>query len=249
LNNNFKLIMDWNALRPEDESKLSNKPMIIIRKKQASDVRFESPPSLPPYLFQLITWLVQAMEMVSGMTEALRGGRAGSTSGLQLEGMQLAAQTVIRLQVRRIEDFLERLWGKAIPLIFQYYTGDRTKTILGPGEEWQVYNFQRYAFLSGINKPEDVFRDFGLKVTPGSSLASNKLQKTVMAGNLFHMGLVPGIDVLRQAEWSNPEDTIDKAKKEALEMAALRGPQGLTGLAGGSRRTNQAFPAGGIPSV
>jgi hypothetical protein len=250
-NNNFKLVMDWNALEPADEARLSNKPMLIVRKRVGSDVRFESPPPLPAYLFTLINWLVQAIEMLTGMTDVLRGGAGGATSGLQLEGMQLAAQTLIRLQARQIEDFLQRLWAKAIPLIFQYYTSDRVKTILGPGELWSSFVFQRYAFVSGMNDPREAFKDFVLKVVPGSSLSTTKLQKTMLAMNLHRAGLIPGIDVLKQAEWGpDPEASVAAAKAEMVERGLVgsgAGGTGLSTLVGGGRRASQAFPAAGIP--
>ena len=251
-NNNFKLVMDSNALNPEDEARLSNKPMLILRKRPGSDVRFESPPPLPAYLFQLLSWLVSAMELVSGMTDVMRGGTGGSTSGLQLEGMQLAAQTVIRLQARRVEDFLQRLWSKGIPLVFQHYTSNRVKTILGPGDEWEVFTFQRYAFVSGMNDPRESFRDFGLKIVPGSSLATTRLQKVSIAMNLYNAGLIPGLEVLKQAEWGpDPEQSIDEARQElAARASGLGAPTtGLQAAIGGrqGRRANQAFPAGAIP--
>jgi hypothetical protein len=54
-------------------------------------------------------------------------------------------------------------------------------------------------------------------VLPGSSLASTLVQRAVMALNLFNAGLLPGAEVLRAAEWPDPEGTY----KQALEQRAL----------------------------
>lgn len=246
LMNNFKVIMDQNALEPDEVDKLTNRPAILLRKRQGTELRFESPPALPAYLFQLVEFLVRAIEMVSGLSEVTRGQKPGGVqSGIALEGLQLAAQTVIRLQTRRIESWIKRLWDKTIPLCFQVYTHDRVKTIVGPGQELDTFLFELAAFHLGIANPREAFRDFVLHVQPGSSLAATKVQKVVLSGNLFKMGLIPGVEVLRSAEWPDPEGTLAKAKEEhgqaAQARAALRGPQGL----GRGRRALQSFPAGG----
>lgn len=247
LNNNFKAIMDFNALDSDQMAKLSNKPMITLLKRPGSDVRFEGPPSLPAYLFQIITFLVQSMEMVSGLGEVMKGGASGVTSGLAIESLQIQAQTIIRLQARNLEGFLSRLWNKGIAGIFQYYNVDRVLSLVGPSDEIESYTFRRFAFLHGIQDPRKAFEDFGLRVNPGSSLAATKVQRAVLAGNLFRMGLLPGIEVLKSVEYSDPEGMIEQAREEqaGMEQAAAqqKGIQALTG--GRGQRTSQAFPAVG----
>ena len=245
LMNNFKVIMDQNALEPDEADKLTNRPAIVLRKRQGSELRFESPPALPGYLFQLVEFLVRSIELVSGLGEVTRGGRPGGvTSGLAIEGMQLAAQTIVRLQARRLESWITRLWDKAISLVFQIYDADRVKSIVGPGGELDTFVFEHAALHLGIADPRKAFRDFVLNVQPGSSLAATKVQKAVLAGNLYKMGLIPGEQVLRAAEWPDAAGAIEKAKEEhgqAAQAGALRGPQGL----GRVRRALQSFPAGG----
>ena len=62
LMNNLKVVANMNALDPDQWDALTNRPAIILRKRPNTQLAFESPPSLPPYLFTLMTFLVQSME-------------------------------------------------------------------------------------------------------------------------------------------------------------------------------------------
>jgi hypothetical protein len=249
-----------NALDPDQWDSLSNRPAIILRKRPNTQLAFESPPSLPPYLFTLMQFLVQSMDLISGMNDAAKGSGSPSQSGVAVESLQIAAQTVIRLQARRLEAFLERLFQKAIALIYQYYTGERTLKIYGPGMEVMTHIFDRAVLTFGLEGAtiEDAFRDFTMTIRPGSSLNATRVQKGVMAGNLYTMGLVPGVDVLKAVEWQNPDETIVEARKDLIaktqvQMAAQamgggQQPQGsLQRSASGqsASRTPASFPAGG----
>lgn len=258
LMNNLKVVADMNALDPDQWDALSNRPAIILRKRPNTQLQFESPPSLPPYLFTLVQFLVQAMDLISGLNESTKGSGSPSQSGVAVESLQIAAQTTIRFQARRLEGFLERLFQKAIACIYQFYTGERVLRIYGPGMELQTYLFDRAVLTFGLDGAEiqEAFRDYAMTVRPGSSLNATRVQKGVLAGNLFSMGLVPGVDVLKSVEWNNPEDTIQEARKDQIErtqvaMAAQAmggGAQPQGGLQRAARgqsasRTPASFPA------
>ena len=171
--------------------------------------------------------------------------------------LQTASQTVIRFQARRIEAFLTRLFTKSIALIFQFYTENRVRQIVGPGGDLITFLFDRGALVMGIRHIEVAFRDFLLGVHPMSSLNATRVQKAVLMGNLYGMGLVGGIDVLEAAEIANPQETLAKAKAEQAEAATVQamaqglgagGPPGgggnLNRVAGrGAARAGGSFPA------
>lgn len=178
----------------------------------------------------------------TGTWLARRNGRTYITSN---------SQTLIRFQARRLEAFITRLWSKVIPMIFQYYTSARVMRVVGAGEKLHTFLFDRAALFAGLVKPDDVFKDFVLHITPGSSLAVAKIQKSVLMMNLFRAQLIPGVDVLRAAEIKDPEETYKKAQAEhALNAPAASGqganPGALGRALGGGRRQLQSYPAGGV---
>jgi hypothetical protein len=162
--------------------------------------------------------------------------------------LQIAAQTTIRLQARRIESFLQRLFQKSISMFYQYYTGDRALRIYGPGQALQVFQFDRARLTMGLDRAsiQEAFRDFYLHIQPGSSLNATRIQRAVMAGNLYQLQLLPGIDVLKASEWPNPEQTLQEARADLLERtqvmtaAAAMGSMG----AGGNGSLNSAARGG-----
>ena len=126
--------------------------------------------------------------------------------------------------------------------------------------ELQTYIFDRAVLTFGLSgsEIEEAFRDFTMSIRPGSSLNATRVQRGVMAGNLFTMGLVPGVQVLEAVEWKNPEQTIQEARQDQIErtqvaaMAAAMGgaPQPQGGLQRSARgqsaaRTPASFPAAG----
>jgi hypothetical protein len=251
--NNFIVKGDHNALDADGWNELSNRPALMLRTRPNTRLDILPPPSLPPYLFNLMEFLVKAIEMVGGLSEVTRGVGNASQSGISVESLQTAAQTVIRFQARRIEAFLTRLFTKSIALIFQYYTEDRMRQIIGVNGDLATFVFDRAALVMGLNDADiqTAFRDFVLSIRPTSSLNATRVQKAVLAGNLYGMGLVTGEDVLSAAEWTNPKETIEKAKAEQFEKAQMQalGNAGAIGaninrVAGkGAARNPVSFPA------
>lgn len=261
LMNNFKVVGDMHALDPDQWDSLSNRPAVILRKRPGTQLEFQGPPSLPPYLFTLVQFLVQSLDLISGMNDAAKGSGSPSQSGVAVESLQIAAQTTIRLQTRRLEAWLERLFQKAIALIYQYFTGERVLKIFGPGMELVTHIFDRAVLTFGLSgaQIEEAFRDYALSIRPGSSLNATRVQRGVLAGNLYTMGLVPGVDVLKAVEWQRPAETIQEARRDQVERtqvmaaaAAMGGgppPQGnLNRSARGqsASRTPASFPAAAV---
>ena len=253
--NNFVIQGDHNALDAEQWNELTNRPAIILRTRPNTRLTFQSPPSLPAYLFTLMEFLVKSIDMVGGMSEVSRGTASPSQSGITVESLQMAAQTVIRLQARRLEAFLTRLFTKCIPMIFQFYTSDRVKQIIGEDGMITTFAFDRSALVLGLQgkEIETAFRDFTLSVRPGSSLNATRIQKSVLAANLYGMGLITGESLLTAVEWPDPKGSFEKAQAEQAkkQMTAAAGAQGVGGAlsrtAGGARRL-QTYPAGPMGS-
>jgi hypothetical protein len=248
LTNNIKVVGDSNALDAEQWDRLTNRPALILRKRQGTTIDFQAPPALPGYLFQLIQFLIKAIEMVSGLGEVTRGTASPAQSGIAIESLAVASQTLIRYQARRLEAFLIRLWSKAIPLVFQHYSSKRVLRLVGPGNKIETYLWDRAALFSGLVTPDDLFTDFVLHIAPNSSLAVAKVQKATLAMQLHRAGLLPGVAVLRAADWPDAESVYEQAQAESAQHQAPTGRGGARAL-GGRQRVPAGFPAGGPVAV
>ena len=240
------VVGDFNALTEKQWQQIDDRPNVQVRKKPGSDFRREPAPALPGSTFATLNFLVQAVGELSGLTEAAKGGRMPSgTSGLAVEAMQLAAQSLIRLQAREFEGFLMRIGQKMISRIFQFYTTNRILTIFGPDQRLVSFEFIRDHLMRALGgrKAEDAWRDFKFKITPGSSLSMTRVQEGIMAANLFNMGLMPGAEVLKRMGIVNPEEMIQRAREERMMGQA---PQAVPIRQGrGGRQGPASFPAAG----
>jgi hypothetical protein len=245
LTNNIMVVGDSNALDAEQWDRLTNRPALILRKRQGTEIDLVPPPALPAYLFQLLEFLVKAMDLISGMGEVTRGAASPSQSGVALESLAIASQTLIRLQARRMEAFITRLWTKAIPLVFQHYGVKRVLRIVGSGEKIAPYVWDRAALFGGIIDPDSLFQDFALHIQAGTSLAVARIQKATLAIQLHRSGLLPGVEVLKAADWPDPEATFERAQNEmAVNSMAAAGGGGRS--LNGGQRMPASFPAGAL---
>lgn len=102
---NMQWVIDKNAGIPKGE--LTNRPGLIIRKNPGSEVRRDSPPSMPMYVQQMIETLKGDIEVVSGIHDVTRGQTpSGVQSASAIIALQEAAQTRMKLKGTLYENAL-----------------------------------------------------------------------------------------------------------------------------------------------
>ena len=121
---NAQWIIDKNAGIPKGE--LTNRPGLIIRKNPGSEVRRDSPPSMPMYVSEMINTLKNDIEVVSGVHDVTRGQTpSGIQSASAIQALQEAAQTRIRLKVTLHENTLGLLGTEWLERIKQFWKFNR----------------------------------------------------------------------------------------------------------------------------
>lgn len=242
MNNNI-WIGDRDALEKTEWKDLNDAPGLIVKVRPGRTLRRESAPALPGSTFQMIQWLTQTMNTLTGLEDVTQGRRpVGLVSSNAIEALNLAAQTLIRYQARKFENFLERVGKRMIARIFQYYSSDRLMHMLGQDGAWKEYAFERQRMIAGLNvdgRPFDVFRDLDLlsfRVTPGSSMAISRLQKAQLSLSLAERNYIPASDVLRALEWDDPVGTVQQARAEAAMGMNQTGESSSGGGGNGNSR-------------
>ena len=121
---NMQWIIDKNAGIPKGE--LTNRPGLIIRKNPGSDVRRDTPPSMPMYVQQMIDTLKRDIEVVSGVHDVTRGETpSGIQSAAAIVALQEAAQTRVRLKVNLHENTLGEFGTEWLERIKQFWKFNR----------------------------------------------------------------------------------------------------------------------------
>lgn len=219
-------IGEEDALSPAAWTRLTNKPGAIVRVRPGKTLHRDPPPPLPAYIQNAVQYLENQMQVLSGMTDVMRGERGALTSGVAIESLQVASQAIIRLRARSFEQFLSRIGQKLISRIFQFYTTDRVIKILGPDGNIRQYEWVRKQIMDPIlkyyhgdyrQKLHSAFRDLQFKVVEGSSLAMNKIQKVMMAITFYRMGVIDEKALLEIAEWPHREEILER-KAQAMQQ-------------------------------
>ena len=90
---NMQWVIDKNAGIPKGE--LTNRPGLIVRKNPGSEVRRDSPPSMPMYVSEMIEKLKGDIEVISGVHDVTRGETpAGIQSAAAIVALQEAEPEV-----------------------------------------------------------------------------------------------------------------------------------------------------------
>lgn len=121
---NMQWVIDKNAGIPKGE--LTNRPGLIIRKNPGSEVRRDSPPSMPMYVQQMIETLKMDIEVVSGVHDVTRGQTpSGIQSGAAITALQEAAQTRVRLKQKLHENTVGEIGTEWLERIKQFWKFNR----------------------------------------------------------------------------------------------------------------------------
>ncbi len=221
-NSTARIVADMDALDPEQWKNISNKAGEIIQKRPQRDFTWMIPPALPDYVVTFMQTLIGWAQMKTGTAEIPAQKRLPSIlTGPAITGLQLGIETLVRSSSRRLESMLQRIGQKLISRIFQYYTADRMLHLIGPGEQWDSFQFVRSQLLLNEKReprsPQDVqkaFREFKFYIEPGSSLALTRVHRALMKAQLAQKKVLPWSEVLEELGFKNPEEKIKKAQLE-----------------------------------
>jgi hypothetical protein len=241
-------IGDSDALDKKGWDKLTNEPGSHVRIRPGKELRREPGVALPEYVFRVLDFFKgYGIDEISGMVEVMKGLRTGQVeSGVAIESLQLMAQALIRLKARAIESLLKRVGQKLISRVFQYYSDDRILNMVGTDEEFRQFKFVRSELIKPHGKRvPDAFRDYQFMVVPGSSLAMSKMQKVMMATQLFQLGIIDELELLKTMEYPNAEKVAADAKKRRQQMMQQQMMmKGNKGGGQGSQATQFPFQQG-----
>lgn len=259
---NSRVVADSDALSADAINKLNNAEALIITKKRMSQLDWVPPPPMPPHFLQFISFALRLVDYLVGLNDGqLEGrGRIEMRSGVQLEGLQNAAQILIGAMARRLEEFIERLGRKFISRIFQFYQRDRILLSTGPTGQFLTYKLETaklYAELQTLaqrqaedeHRPieqvllelkQNAGRQFAFRVQPLSSLAQTKVARAQLLMQLVEAVMMPREQVLREVGFNNAPELINKAKAEAAQMAAFMPPPQKRG--GGGNKSKSRGP-------
>ena len=236
LGSNFRVIADVDAIDPDQWDKLDAEAGLVIRKRPNRQFEYQ-PPAVDAAqgIPQALQVLIQLSEMLTGVGESTRSPAQGAAA---LEGLQMARQVLTRSVARRLESFMERIGQKLISRVFQFYTSSRILMQQGPNRDWITYTYERQKLLQddkgnmrSVEERQSMYRDFRFVVTPGSSLATTRVQRTMaMLQMRTATGFAPSVRrVLQEADLGDADEIIREGLEEAKQLPQPPQPKGRSG--------------------
>jgi hypothetical protein len=226
---------------PDGWGQLTNAAGAVIRKRQGTEVKREYPGGVPGSTMQMLNFLQQFIEHTGGTPDIMSKGKAGNVqSGLGIEALQMNAAAPIRLSARVLEALISRIGQKYISRVIQFYPDERMFHIADPGKDggFKEYLWIRKHFRNALDSASlrDAHRDFRFHVAPGSSLSLTKIQRGLMAVQLYQLGCVDRQSVLEAVEWPDWAETLQRTIKEQLMGLEPGGPMAAKGKKGGGKK-------------
>lgn len=217
-------VIDKNAGIPKGS--IINRPGLIIRKNPGSEVRRDSPPSMPMYVSEKINSLKTDIEVISGVHDVTRGQNpSGIESGAAIAALQEAANTRIRLKTKLHEYTLGDIGTEWLARMKQYWKFDRIVPVdkpqeqspMGMGQQMQGMEQQntpeaKYDFIT-ISQDKQLSQSYRVKVIGASTMSVN-------AGTMFDFMLrlaqTPAEDGLPMVSREAVLDFVPKVNKERI---------------------------------
>lgn len=160
---NMPWIIDKNAGIPKGS--ITNRPGLIIRKAQGTEVRREQPPGMPNYVINAVTEYKHDMEQISGIFDTLKGNsETGVYTAQGILALQEAGQARIRLKVKLLEACLGKLGQMWFSRMKQFWKEDRFIRITRADG---TYDFKKLI-------KDAVQLDYDIRILAGSTIATNR---------------------------------------------------------------------------
>jgi hypothetical protein len=223
-----------------DPDNLFNRPGLAVEKKKGSEVRRETGVQLQPFVYQLANECERFVGKISGQTEVTAGIRPeGVSAAKAISELREASLTRIRLQNKLLDDFLHQMGTLYKNRVLQFYrtplivriTDDEEnvteyfKFFVDDTEEGREFVTQELKVGPEGNLIEstDVKRaiikgDFDVSTNTGSGLPFSKLERRIIARDLFQAGAFDELDLLKEFEVPNAEQRYEQTKQRRFQQ-------------------------------
>ena len=227
-------ILDGDSgVEPED---ITNDFALVLKTKDGgmNKVKRDIPPALQAGITSLYDMCLRNAEIESGINDSTQGRRpTGITAASAIESLQEAAQTRIRLKERNMQTSLVKLGSMLIELFMQFYSSPRVTKITGPDgkDQWFEFYFSNENEGINLNKkeynyiPEEdkyVGGDytstpskglFDVKILAGTSMPSQRIQRSNIAMQLRTMGVISDEELLNVLEWPISAERLQRKEE------------------------------------
>lgn len=178
------------------------------------------PPPMSQAQPELLRYMLQRMEAVSGLAAVTRGGSMpGRNAQGVMDAMQEAAFVRIRTELIQLQFALTDAGRLKASLIVDNYTEQRDMAIIGPDGAKKMLQVQPRHFLIPTQDGE-VPLEYTLLVDAGASQHTGKKAREDQVLGLANMGIIDGQAVLEAIDFPGRSEIIKRMQATQQAMAA-----------------------------
>lgn len=196
-------------------TKVVNVPGQRLTKNQGAEVQWLTPPDMPQGVKDLVTFWINEMERISGLSAIVRGATpTGRNAQGVLDSVQESALVRIRLAIKSLERCLSQVGRLQANLIIENYTTPRMTSVVGPDGEKSMLALRGRHFYApnayGANPMK-----FSLWVSAGSSFPLSRTARAQEADTLFSMGALDIQGVLEAHQYPHRREVLERINAAA----------------------------------
>lgn len=198
----------------------TNRPGQRFTVGSGSKVEWLKPPQLQPQMPELVRYMLQRMEAVSGMAAVTRGGSMpGRNAQGVMDAMQEAAFVRIRMELVQLQLALTDAGKLKSSLIVENYTEPRNMAIIGPDGAQKMLQVQGRHFLIPTETGE-VPLEYTLLVDAGAAEHTGRKAREDQVLGLANMGIIDGEAVLEALDFPGRGAILKRMQAMQQQMLA-----------------------------
>lgn len=202
-------LVNSDTMTKEEADQIRNEPGIVIYGSgvgNPSNVRRDSPPPLPAYMFELWSGLTNSLDNLFGVHSTTRGERQGKETARGRILLKQADLGRLDYIVREIDRAVKELGDGWVQLMKMFYTDNRKIQMLGDTGDFTAFDIGQEDFEDGQE----------IMVRSGSTLPKDEVSEADQATQLWQLGVIDPLTLYEKLKFPDPLKAAERLMKWKL---------------------------------
>lgn len=229
---NGQLLVDKTASGLKDIRAIANelwKPGLTIPVNDVNSIKKLDGVVAPSWVINLIQLIQKNIEMVTGVSPLYLGQAPGSvTAASGILALQEQATARVKLKLQEQGRLIEELVKFIIAYAVEFYTEDRYFRYLDEQRQPQWIQMSRDDLAKKDSDGNLIIPEFDVTVEVGFDTPMSRAYIEQMAMQLYQMGVINAVEVLKTMNFPNKEEIISRLEQVSQLTGQLSGlPEGM----------------------
>nr|WP_133243481.1 hypothetical protein [Pueribacillus theae] len=224
---NGQMLVDKNASGIRDIKSLANKlwqPGLTIPVNDVNSIKKLDGVIAPGWVVNLIQMLQKNIELVTGVSPLYLGEAPGSiTAASGILALQEQATARVKLKLQEQGRLIEELVQFIIAYAVEFYTEDRYFRYLDERRQPQWIEMSQDDLAKRDEEGNLIIPEYDVSIEVGFDAPMSRAYIEQMAMQLFQMGVINSVEVLKTMNFPNKEEIIERLEQVSELQGQLAG--------------------------